>query len=141
MKPQVLILNGPNLNLLGYRQPDIYGNQRFEDYVEDLRIRLPEVEISYFQSNHEGELIDKLHAAQGLGVVLNPGAYTHTSLAIADAILSIQIPVVEVHISNIFAREPIRQKTLTAPVCRGIITGLGLIGYELAIRFLLRTAG
>lgn len=138
---KILIINGPNLNLLGRREPDIYGTVTMEDYLSTLRNAYREVAIDYFQSNHEGAIIDKLHAVgfdSGMkGIILNGGAYTHTSLAIADAIAAIERPVVEVHISNIAAREPIRRTSLLAPVCRGSICGFGLESYRLALESLL----
>lgn len=132
---KILILNGPNLNLLGRREPNIYGDQTFETYLETLRIKYTDIQISYFQSNIEGELINQLHE-KGFsydGIILNAGAYTHTSIAIADAIKSIATPVIEVHISNTFAREEYRVKSYLSPVCKGIITGFGLKSYEMAI--------
>ena len=138
---KILIINGPNLNLLGVRQPEIYGRVSMEDYVKALRADYPKVEIDYFQSNHEGDIIDRIHLdgfdSSLNGIVLNAGAYTHTSLAIADAIAAVERPVVEVHISNTAAREPIRRQSLIAPVCRGSITGFGLDSYRLAIEALL----
>lgn len=136
------IINGPNLNLLGKRQPEIYGNTSFEDYLRTLRGIFPDTPIEYFQSNHEGEIIDRIHrlgydTPDCLGIVMNPGAYAHYSYAIADAISSVSIPVVEVHISNIHARDEFRHKSVTAPSCRAILTGCGLQGYELAIRHLM----
>lgn len=138
---KILIINGPNLNLLGVRQPEIYGRVSMEDYVKALRADYPKVEIDYFQSNHEGDIIDRIHLdgfdSSLNGIVLNAGAYTHTSLAIADAIAAVERPVVEVHISNTAAREPIRRQSFIAPVCRGSITGFGLDSYRLAIEALL----
>ncbi|MBO5779981.1 MAG: type II 3-dehydroquinate dehydratase [Muribaculaceae bacterium] len=138
---KILIINGPNLNLLGVREPEIYGDTSMEAYIDSLRQRHPRVELDYFQSNHEGAIIDQLHAV-GFdnavdGIVLNAGAYTHTSLAIADAIAAIQTPVVEVHISNVNAREEIRHRSLIAPVCRGVIAGFGMDSYRLAIEALI----
>lgn len=138
----IAIINGPNLNLLGKRQPEIYGNQTFEICLRKLRERFPSVPIEYFQSNSEGEIIDKLHQLGYVtpdckGVVINPGAYSHYSYAIADAISSIQVPVVEVHISNIMARDEFRHTSVTAPSCKGMLTGFGMEGYALAIHFLL----
>ncbi|MDE5887282.1 MAG: type II 3-dehydroquinate dehydratase [Muribaculaceae bacterium] len=138
----IAIINGPNLNLLGKRQPEIYGNTTFEDCLEALKMTFLELEIEYFQSNSEGEIIDHIHhlgynSPECEGIVINPGAYAHYSYAIADAIASIQLPVVEVHISNIHARDEFRHKSVTAPTCKGVICGLGLKGYELAIRYLL----
>lgn len=135
----ILILNGPNLNLLGEREPEIYGNQSFEDYLGELKNNFPDVEIEYFQSNVEGELINHLHETRnGVdGVVFNAGGYTHTSVAIADAVAAIKTPVVEVHISNVYARsEEIRHQSLMAKNCLGVISGFGLFGYEMAVRAL-----
>ena len=129
---KILIINGPNLNLLGTREPDIYGSRSFESYLSELREMLDGDEIEYRQSNHEGDIIDFLHEADCDGIILNAGAYTHTSLAIADAIAAIRIPVIEVHISNIAARETIRHTSLIAPVCQGSIAGFGLNSYFLA---------
>lgn len=139
---KILILNGPNLNLLGLRNPDIYGNQSMEQYLEFLRDCYHDIEIEYSQSNHEGELIDLIQNVgydtdSYYGIVLNAGAYTHTSLAIADAVEAVAVPVVEVHISNVAAREPIRHKSLIAPVCRGTVCGFGMDGYRLAIEALI----
>lgn len=132
---KILILNGPNLNLLGKREPEIYGTTSFEDYFVRLKSRFSDVELSYFQSNHEGEIIDKLHESMNIydAVILNAGAYSHTSLAIADAISSIDLPVVEVHISNVFARESIRQHSMLSSECDGVIVGFGLNSYDLAV--------
>ena len=139
---RVLIINGPNLNLLGVREPGIYGNSSMESYLETLReIYRNSCEIEYFQSNHEGDIIDKLHQEgfnqQLDGIILNAGAYTHTSLAIADAISAIQVPVVEVHISNVHAREEVRHHSMISGVCRGVIAGFGMNSYRLAIEALL----
>ncbi|MBE6317691.1 MAG: type II 3-dehydroquinate dehydratase [Bacteroidales bacterium] len=138
---RILIINGPNLNLLGVREPGIYGNSSMETYLETLRSRYPDYSIEYFQSNHEGEIIDKLHSVgfdDGLeGVVLNAGAYTHTSLAIADAIAAIKVPVIEVHISNVHAREEVRHHSMISSVCRGVIAGFGMDSYRLAIESLM----
>lgn len=132
---KILIINGPNLNLLGVREPSVYGNRGFDSYFEDLVKTLSDVELFYFQSNHEGEIIDKLHEVGFSydGVVLNAGAYTHTSLAIADAIASIDTPVVEVHISNVHARESFRHHSFLAKNCKGIIAGFGLDSYRLGV--------
>lgn len=131
---KVLIINGPNLNLLGKRDPQIYGSQSFESYFEELKLRF-KIELSYFQSNIEGEIIDQLQASTVDGVILNAGGYTHTSIAIRDCIDAITIPVVEVHISNISAREPFRHESLLSPVCVGCIFGFGLKSYDLALRY------
>lgn len=132
---KILIINGPNLNLLGKREPSVYGSRGFEGYLKELRTRFPEVTLEYYQSNVEGEIIDALQQADGEadGVVLNAGGYTHTSVAIADAVAAIGVGVVEVHISNIAAREDFRRVSLLAPVCRGTVTGFGLDSYRLAI--------
>jgi 3-dehydroquinate dehydratase-2 len=134
----ILVLNGPNLNLLGKREPHIYGSQTFEDYFEQIKFSYPNVVLHYFQSNHEGQLIDKLHEIGFLydGIVFNPGGYTHTSVALADAVAAIKAPVIEVHISNTFAREAFRHHSYISGVARGTIVGLGLAGYNLAISFL-----
>ncbi len=135
---KILIINGPNLNLLGIREPEIYGYTKFEDYLEELKKRFSETELIYFQSNSEGTIIDKLHwshYAKLDGIVLNAGAYTHYSYAIHDAIKSIDVPVIEVHISNIFAREDFRKNSVIAPACIGTISGFGLKSYDLAITF------
>ena len=135
------IINGPNLNLLGTREPEIYGSETFENYLSHLRTLIPEEEICYFQSNSEGALVDCIQQA-GMnpscrGIVLNPAAYTHYSIAIADAISAVKTPVVEVHISNIHSRESFRHETVTGARAKAVLTGFGLKGYELAIRFLL----
>ena len=136
---KIAIINGPNLNLLGKREPGIYGNESFEDYYQQLQSIFPNVSFSYFQSNVEGELINELHRV-GFdvdGIVFNPGGYTHTSVAIGDAIASIKAPVVEVHISNIHAREEFRHISHVSAKATGTITGFGLKGYELAVKFLI----
>ena len=132
---QILIVNGPNLNLLGKREPEIYGSQTFDDYLEILRKQFPGMALDYFQSNHEGEIVDILHQSNEKydGIVLNAAAYTHTSLAIADAISAIKTPVVEVHISNIFKRESFRHHSFIAPYCKGSISGFGMDSYKLGI--------
>lgn len=133
----ILIINGPNLNLLGVREPGIYGSRGFDDYLNELRQLYPNIKIDYYQSNHEGDIIDKLHE-KGFsteGIILNAGAYTHTSLAIADAISAIKTPVVEVHISNVHKRESIRHHSFLAPVCIGTICGFGLDSYRLALDY------
>jgi len=136
---KMIIINGPNLNLLGSREPDIYGRQPFEEYFATLQQEFPGITLHYFQSNSEGALIDKLHEAGFTydGIVLNAGAYSHTSIAIADAIAAIRTPVIEVHISNVYEREEFRHHSYLAPNCVGSISGLGLRGYELAIRYFL----
>lgn len=136
---KVLILNGPNLNLLGIREKGIYGDTSFEDYLTGLREFYEMVEIDYYQSNVEGELINKIHEVGFTydGIVLNAGAYTHTSIAIADAISAISCPVVEVHISNTAKREPFRHVSYLTAVCQGVIAGFGLKSYELALQALL----
>lgn len=133
---KIIIINGPNLNLLGKREPEIYGTQTFEDIFNQLKDTFNQVELSYYQSNVEGELINKLHEIGFSfdGIVLNAGAYTHTSVAIADAIKAIKTPVVEVHISNTFAREPFRHHSYISPVAKGIIVGFGFQSYNLAIQ-------
>ncbi len=136
---KILILNGPNLNLLGKREPGIYGSQSFEEYFEILKKTFPNVELHYFQSNHEGSLLDKIHEVGFTfdGLVINAGAYTHTSVALADALSAVPMPAVEVHISNIHKRETFRHHSFLTSRCAGIICGLGLTGYELAVRYLL----
>ncbi len=135
---RIQIINGPNINLLGKREPSIYGNLSFEAYLVGLRKRYAEVQIDYFQSNIEGELIDKIQQT-GFdvdGIILNAGAYTHTSIALQDAIRSVTAPVVEVHISNIHAREPFRHVSLLSSACKGVILGFGLDSYRLALEAL-----
>jgi len=131
----IQIINGPNLNLLGVREKSIYGDSSFESYLDDLRKRYANITINYYQSNVEGEIINKLHEV-GFdidGIVMNAGAYTHTSVAIADAIAAIKAPVIEVHISNVYRREEFRHKSLLAASCKGVIAGFGLDSYRLAI--------
>ena len=135
---KIAIINGPNLNLLGKREPSIYGSRSFEDYFEELKKQYPDVELRYAQSNVEGELVNLLQQASDCdGVVLNAAGYTHTSVAVADAVKAVGVAVVEVHISNIFAREEFRHRSLIAPYCKGSIIGLGLCGYRLALEALL----
>lgn len=136
---RIAIINGPNLNLLGSREPSVYGSRSFEDYTTVLKQRYPEVSLSVYQSNVEGELINSLHACRDNcdGVLLNAGGYTHTSIALSDAVAAIGIPVVEVHISNVFAREDYRKTSFIAAKCIGSISGLGLEGYSLGIRYFL----
>ncbi len=133
---KIQIINGPNLNLLGKREPGIYGSEGFETFFETLKSKFPELELSYYQSNVEGEIINKLHEVGFTydGIVMNAGAYTHTSIAIGDAIAGIKTPVIEVHISNVYAREEYRHHSMMAKNCKGIITGFGLQSYELAVR-------
>ena len=132
---QIIIINGPNLNLLGTREPDTYGDTSFQIYFEQLKTVFPTLEIHYYQSNVEGEIINKLHEVGFTydGIVLNAGGYTHTSVAISDAIAAIEVPVVEVHISNVHAREDYRHHSLLAKNCKGIVTGFGLKSYEMAV--------
>ena len=136
---KIAIINGPNLNLLGKREPGVYGNQSFEEYFETLKIMFPDVNFTYFQSNIEGEIVDAIQKAgfDHDGIVINPAAYTHTSVAIGDAIAAIKAPVVEVHISNVHAREEFRKLSHVSAKAKGSIIGLGLKGYELAIRSLI----
>ncbi len=133
---KLLIMNGPNLNLLGVREPDVYGSITFETYFDELKTRFEDHELEYFQSNHEGFLIDKLHEVGFSydGIVFNPGAYTHTSIALRDAISAIRTPVMEVHISNVAEREDFRQMSYVKEVCKGSVIGLGLEGYEVALK-------
>jgi len=142
MMKKILMLNGPNLNLLGKREPDVYGKKSFEEFYQDLVFRHTNVVLSYYQSNVEGELINKLHEAgfEYDGIIFNAGGYTHTSVAIADAVAAINAPVIEVHISNVYAREDYRHQSLMAKNCVGIITGLGIQGYELALEYFLKHA-
>jgi 3-dehydroquinate dehydratase-2 len=142
MSKNIIIINGPNLNLLGKREPHIYGSVTFEDYFEELKAIFLDVTLHYFQSNHEGEIIDKIHEVgfgknEFVGIIINAGAYTHTSVAIADAISAIKTPAVEVHISNIHTREAFRHHSYLTSVCKGMITGLGLKGYECGVRYFL----
>lgn len=137
---KILIINGPNLNLLGKREPEIYGSTSFEDYFETLKTKFSDLELHYFQSNIEGEIIDKIHEV-GFdfdAILINAGGYTHTSVAISDAIAGVTTPVLEVHISNIYKREEFRHKSIITKECVGMISGLGLKGYELGIRFFLK---
>lgn len=134
---KIAIINGPNLNLLGKRETDIYGNQSFESYFETLCEKYPKVEFTYFQSNVEGVLVDKLQEVGFTydGIILNAGAYTHTSIAIGDCIAAIESPVVELHISNVYAREEFRHQSYLSSVCKAIIAGAGLDGYRLAVEY------
>lgn len=132
---KILIINGPNLNLLGKREPEIYGNRSFEQFLDELRGQFPEIELDYFQSNHEGDLIDRIQETgfSTDGIVLNAGAFTHTSIALADAVGAITTPVIEVHISNVHKRESFRHHSYLSAKCVGCIVGLGLDGYRLAV--------
>ncbi len=136
---KILIINGPNLNLLGVREPETYGHQTFEEFFETLKREFSDIDLRYFQSNSEGQLIDELHkhGFSANGIILNAGAFTHTSVALADAISAISTPVVEVHLSNIFKRESFRHHSFIAPVCLGSISGFGLLSYRLAMEALL----
>lgn len=136
---KIQIINGPNINLLGKREPSIYGAVSFEDYLQQLRGKYPEVEMAYYQSNVEGEMINKLHEAGFScdGIILNAGAYTHTSIALQDAIRAITAPVIEVHISNVHAREEFRHKSMISCACMGVICGFGLDSYRLGVEALL----
>jgi len=136
---RVLVLNGPNLNLLGTREADVYGLASLDEIARSLRDAFPDVDLAFAQHNGEGALIDALHAAERDGhggVVINPGGYGHTSVALRDAIAAVRVPVVEVHLSNVYAREPFRRRLVLAPACAGVITGLGPAGYHLAVRYL-----
>lgn len=138
---KIQIINGPNLNLLGVREESIYGSRDFENYFEAMKNRFPNVELHYYQSNVEGELINKIHEVgfSFNGIILNAGAYTHTSIAIHDALGAIKTKAVEVHISNIYAREEFRHKSLITAKCIGLISGFGLTGYDLAIQYFINT--
>jgi len=136
---KIQIINGPNLNLLGKRETEKYGTFSFEDYLEKLRKNYPLVQIDYFQSNVEGEIINKIHETGFTydGIIINPGGYTHTSVAIADAVAAVKCPVIEVHITNVASREEFRHNSLVGRYCRGSIIGLGLQGYRLAVEYIL----
>jgi 3-dehydroquinate dehydratase-2 len=136
---QITIINGPNLNLLGTREPSVYGSHTFEAYYKELQEKFPNVQFTYLQSNVEGELINYLqqHGFTSDGIILNPGGYTHTSVAIGDAIAAIAVPVIEVHISNVHAREDFRKISHVSAKCKGTISGLGLKGYALAVAYFL----
>jgi len=137
----ILIINGPNLNLIGQREPQWYGNVSFEAFLQELQLRFAGTHLEYFQSNHEGALLDCLHQSgpKADGIVINAGAYAHTSIALADALTAVDKPAIEVHISNVFAREPFRHHSYLTARCLGGIVGLGLEGYALAIAYLLRS--
>lgn len=134
---KIIIINGPNLNLLGKREPEIYGSESFESYFEGLKARHPSIELEYYQSNIEGELVDKIQEVGFSydGIILNAASYTHTSIAISDALAAVNTPTIEVHISNIHAREEFRHKSIISGSCIGMITGLGLKGYSLALKY------
>jgi len=136
---KIIIINGPNLNLLGTREPEIYGTQTFEDFFEKLMLQYADIDLQYFQSNSEGELIDKIQEVGFSydGIILNAAGYTHTSVAIADAVAAIKTPVIEVHISNPYAREDYRQRSLIAPKAKAGVFGMGLKGYEFALDYLI----
>lgn len=140
---RILIVNGPNLNLLGKRETDVYGSTAFLDFYKELKGTYPQIDLDYFQSNHEGELISRIQEVgfTETGIILNPAGYSHTSVALADAVAAITAPVVEVHISNIFSREEFRKHSYISPVSAGVITGFGLTGYELALKYLLEQHG
>lgn len=137
---KIIIINGPNLNLLGKREPKTYGNKSFDSYFKELEVDFPEIELTSFQSNIEGEIINKIQETGFSldGIVLNAGGYTHTSVAIADAIAAIKTPVIEVHISNIYAREEYRHQSLMAKNCKGVVAGFGLDSYKMAINSFLK---
>lgn len=138
---KIIIINGPNLNLLGVREKSVYGDKSFEDYFEELKSKYSGIDFEYYQSNVEGELINKLHEVGFScdGIIMNAGAYTHTSVAISDAVAAIKTPVVEVHISNIHAREEYRHLSLITAHCAGMITGFGMRGYEMALFYLMNS--
>lgn len=136
---KILILNGPNLNRLGLRKPEIYGSKSMAQILLDIQRRWPELYLTYFQSNHEGDLIDQIQAFEGDGIVLNAGGYSHTSVALRDAVEECEVPVVEVHISDITMREPFRQMSLLTDVCTHSIIGKGTDGYEEAIKYLIES--
>ena len=140
---RISIVNGPNLNLLGLREPDVYGDRGFDVFLAKMRERYPDLEITYFQSNIEGEIVDALQREGFVadGIILNPGGYTHTSVAIGDAVAAVKAPVIEVHVSNVQAREDFRKISHVSAKCAGTISGLGLEGYELALRYFLMRAG
>lgn len=137
---KIIIINGPNLNLLGKREPEVYGNQSFEDYLQKLQQQFPQANLEYYQSNIEGELIDKIQQTGFThdAIILNAAAYTHTSVGIGDAVKAVTSPVVEVHISNTFARESFRHQSFISPNAKGVIVGFGLQSYELALRYFLQ---
>lgn len=137
MKKAIFVINGPNLNLLGSREPGIYGSQSLSDINKSLETAFPEISFQFFQSNREGDIIDFLHQAgkeTAIGIILNAGGYTHTSVAIRDAISAVKISTIEVHLSNVYAREEFRHHSVIAPVCKGVISGFGATSYHLAVR-------
>lgn len=138
---KIIIINGPNLNLLGKREPEIYGSQSFEEFFEQLKQKYNSIQLEYFQSNVEGEIINKIHEVgfSHDAILLNAGGYTHTSVAISDAIAGVKTPTLEVHISNIYKREEFRHKSIISQACIGMISGLGLKGYELGIQYFITT--
>lgn len=138
---KIVIINGPNLNLLGIREKSIYGTESFESFLKKLKMKFPQANLEYFQSNVEGELINKIHEIgfSADGIIINAGAYTHTSVAIRDAISGVNSPVIEVHISNTLTREDFRHKSIIGPVCKGCIMGFGLNSYELALQSFFKT--
>ncbi len=137
---KIIIINGPNLNLLGVRETSVYGDMSFEAFFKTLKPQFPSVELEYFQSNHEGALIDKIHEVGFVydGIILNPGGFTHTSVALTDAIAAVNTPVVEVHISNVHKREPFRHHSYMSPNCLGVLAGFGLEGYAMALNYFIR---
>ena len=135
---KILILNGPNLNLLGTREPEIYGSTSMEDFLQELRGKYENAKINFFQSNIEGEIIDRLQQADFEALIINPGAYSHYSYAIADCLKNIHLPKIEVHISNIYQREEFRQKSVTAVFCEAVLSGFGLAGYDMATDYLIK---
>ena len=139
---KIQIINGPNLNLLGRREPGVYGSRSFEAYLEELRAQYPNVQLDYFQSNHEGDLIDCIHSCgfETDGIILNAGAYTHTSVALHDALRAVEAPAVEVHISNVHTREEFRHHSLISAACHGVICGFGLDSYRLAVEAIIQLA-
>lgn len=139
LKEKITIINGPNLNLIGIREPDIYGTKSFDEYIPELRFKFEGITIEYFQTNHEGEIIDKIHEIgfSHLGIIINAGAYSHTSIAIADALRAVPLAAVEVHISDITKREDFRKHSFIKDACQNVIVGKGLDGYEEAVRWLI----
>jgi 3-dehydroquinate dehydratase-2 len=136
---KLLIINGPNLNLVGKREPQYYGHMNFDDFITKLEAKFKKIRFEFHQFNREGDILDCIHKADGIfdGIILNAGAYTHTSIAIADAIAGVEVPVVEVHMSNIYAREQFRHTSFLAPYCKGVIAGFGMMSYQLAVEYFL----